>query len=325
MDTRGRGANVPPSKAPSAGFARLQAFLTGQMSMSHVYQPLMIRTMLAGGGAATRRQIAAAFLGADLSQLEYYEEITKDYPQQTLKRHGLIEHERGVYRLADEAAPSNEWERAALIAVCDAKVADYIARRQDAIWRHRAQNFEPIPGTIRYQVLVRTRGRCEACGVSNEVRALQVDHIIPRTAGGSNDLWNFQALCSLCNVQKLNKDATDFHGAHQAFEHRKSGCAFCAPGGELVLEENALMFAVRDPDPGSDRILIAPKRHVIDRFDLWQPEINAAWQLECALATRLRASDDTIIGFRNGSGPDGVDSVGVHYHTHLTAMRVGGV
>ncbi|WP_421738367.1 HNH endonuclease [Caulobacter sp.] len=293
--------------------------------MSHVYQPLMIRTMLAGGGAATRRQIATAFLGADLSQLEYYEEITKGYPQQTLKRHQLIEHERGVYRLASEAAPSNEWERAALIAVCDAKVADYIARRQDAIWRHRAQNFEPIPGTIRYQVLVRARGRCEACGVSNEVRALQVDHIIPRTAGGSNDLWNFQALCSLCNVQKLNKDATDFHAAHQAFDHRQSGCMLCAPTEGEVFEENELMFAVHDPDPGADRILIAPKRHVIDRFDLWQPEINASWQLESALATKLRASDDSIIGFRIGSGTDRVAGVGVHYRTHLTPVRADGL
>jgi hypothetical protein len=43
----------------------------------------MIKTILMGGGAATRRQIAAAFLAADLSQLEYYEEITKGYPTQT--------------------------------------------------------------------------------------------------------------------------------------------------------------------------------------------------------------------------------------------------
>ena len=96
--------------------------------MSHVYQPLMIRTILAGGGAATRRQIAAAFLAADLSQLEYYEEITKGYPTQTLKRHGIIDHNRGVYRLIDEAGHIDEWERASLIALCDSKVADYVAQ-----------------------------------------------------------------------------------------------------------------------------------------------------------------------------------------------------
>ena len=93
------------------------------MSMSHVYQPLMIRTILAGGGAATRRQIASAFLAADLSQLEYYEQITRGYPSQTLKRHGIVDHDRGIYRLRDEAGPLNEWERASLIALCDGKVA----------------------------------------------------------------------------------------------------------------------------------------------------------------------------------------------------------
>jgi hypothetical protein len=84
----------------STGYERLRSFLSEGMSMSHVYQPLMIRTILAGGGAATRRQIAASFLAADLSQLEYYEQITKGYPTQTLRRHGIIEHRRGIYRLS---------------------------------------------------------------------------------------------------------------------------------------------------------------------------------------------------------------------------------
>lgn len=197
------------------------------MSMSHVYQPLMIRTILAGGGATTRRQIAAAFLTADLSQLEYYEQITKGYPVQTLRRHGIIEHDRGLYRLCEEGAPLNEWERASLIGLCDEKVADYISRRQNAIWRHRAQNFDPLSGTLRYEVLKRARGRCESCGISNEERALQVDHIMSRSKGGSNDLSNLQCLCSTCNAQKLGVDTTDFHSAHDAYHHRDLECPFC--------------------------------------------------------------------------------------------------
>ncbi|MDK1389901.1 hypothetical protein QN224_31705 [Sinorhizobium sp. 8-89] len=85
---RRKPEDAPDRQSPRVGssdFERLRSFLLGVMSMSHVYQPLMIRTILAGGGAATRRQIAAAFLGADLSQLEYYEQITKGYPTQTLR------------------------------------------------------------------------------------------------------------------------------------------------------------------------------------------------------------------------------------------------
>jgi hypothetical protein len=236
-------------RSASAAYQRLKLFLMNSMSMSHIYQPLMIRTILAGGGAATRRQIASAFLAADLSQLEYYEQITKGYPTQTLKRHGIVDHDRGIYRLRDESGSLNEWERASLIALCDGKVADYVARRQDAIWRHRAQNFEPIAGTLRYEVLKRARGRCEACGISNEERALQVDHIIPRTKGGSNDLSNLQALCSACNAQKHDRDTTDFHHAHEAYQHRDLQCLFCALDPGRFIHQNVLAISINDEFP----------------------------------------------------------------------------
>jgi len=297
------------------------------MSMSHVYQPLMVRTILAGGGAATRRQIAASFLGADLSQLEYYEQITKGYPTQTLKRHGIIEHSRGIYRLTDEIQALNEWERAALIALCDAKLADYVAHRQEAIWRHRSQNFDPIPGTLRYEVLKRARGRCEACGVSNEERALQVDHIIPRTKGGSNDLCNLQALCSTCNAQKLDRDTTDFHGAHEAYALRDETCPFCTLPPERVAAENALMVAIEDAYPvTTGHMLLIPRRHVLDQTGLWQPEINALFALQCQLIQQLRATDSSISGFNIGSnvGASAGQTI-FHCHVHLIPRRDGDV
>ena len=78
---------APSDGGPNVGYERLRSFLTQGMSMSHVYQPIMVKTVLMGGGAATRRQIAAAFLAADLSQLEYYEEIVKRDPTKTLRKH----------------------------------------------------------------------------------------------------------------------------------------------------------------------------------------------------------------------------------------------
>jgi ATP adenylyltransferase len=53
-----------------------------------------------------------------------------------------------------------------------------------------------ISGTIRYEVLKAARFRCELCGISADIKALEVDHIIPRNKGGSDDPSNFRALAT---------------------------------------------------------------------------------------------------------------------------------
>ena len=61
-----------------------------------------------------------------------------------------------------------------------------------------------IASTIRYAVLTRDNNRCVACGVTAKEAQLQVDHIIPFSKGGSNDLDNLQTLCIDCNRGKSN-------------------------------------------------------------------------------------------------------------------------
>lgn len=266
----------------SEGYLRLLVYLDQKMSMSHIYQPVMLKILLERNGEVSRRDIAAAFLAEDQSQLEYYDEIVKRYPTQTLKRHGLIEHDRGSYTLCDKFTAIDAGERAALIALCDTKLADFVERRQQMIWKHRSQNFDPIPGSIRWRILRRAMGRCEACGISAAERALHVDHIIPRSWGGSNDISNFQALCSTCNVQKLNGDATDFRAAAEALTLRAPDCLLCNPNPAEVAEENTLALAV--PIAGEAGCFhIAPKRHGAGYFTLFQPELNAIRALELAL------------------------------------------
>lgn len=267
----------------SEGYQRLLVFLDQQMSMSHIYQPLMLKTLLAGNGVASRREIAAAFLAEDQSQLEYYDEIVKRYPTQTLKRHGIIDHQRGLYQLCDSYNVVDAEERAALIAICDAKLTDFIERRQQTVWKHRSQNFDPVPGSIRWHILRRAMGRCEACGISAAERALHVDHIIPRSWGGSNDVSNFQALCSTCNVQKLNGDATDFRGAAEALTQRSPGCQLCDPPPSELVAENALAVA-RAVAGQAGHFEIAPRRHGAGYFALFQPELNAIRALEITVA-----------------------------------------
>jgi len=228
----------------------------------------------------------------------------------------VVTHHRGVYRLADELFDLNEWERVALIALCDHRLADYVAHRQDAIWRHRAQNFDPIPGTLRYQVIVRAKGRCEACGVSNQERALQVDHIVPRTQGGSNDIFNLQALCSVCNAQKLDRDRTDFHRAHMNYGTRREGCTLCSEQIEVRVGENTLALALRDS--GSGALLLAPRRHVSDYAQLVQAEVNALRQLELQMLSWLveRGGVSARLRLTADWSTEGDDE---HFHLRLDA------
>jgi 5-methylcytosine-specific restriction endonuclease McrA len=66
---------------------------------------------------------------------------------------------------------------------------------------------------LRYQVLKRSRGRCECCGARpSDVNPLNVDHIQPRSTHRHLELvsGNLQVLCSKCNFGKSNTDDTDW-------------------------------------------------------------------------------------------------------------------
>jgi hypothetical protein len=68
-----------------------------------------------------------------------------------------------------------------------------------------------------WTVLARDNWTCCSCGRSSKEEGitLEVDHIIPRSKGGSNDIGNLQALCKKCNIGKSNKDATDLRRSAQ--------------------------------------------------------------------------------------------------------------
>lgn len=108
-------------------------------------------------------------------------------------------------------------ERQELIDLCDAKIHSYIEKRGDAPWSHRKKSSGYVPGSVRYDVLARAKGRCEACGVTVQEMAIEVDHIVPRNKGGTDDPSNLQALCYRCNAQKRDRDATDFGAANLFF------------------------------------------------------------------------------------------------------------
>jgi diadenosine tetraphosphate (Ap4A) HIT family hydrolase len=311
----------------SDAFLKLRDFITSKMRMAHIYQPVMLRTLIEGGGHASLRQIAAAFLARDESQLEYYERITRDMPGRVLGKHGLVERDDKGYHLTFDPASLTPDERTEILRLCDEAVAGYLQKRGEAVYDHRRTALGEISGTLRYEVFKRAGFRCELCGVSAEECALQVDHIVPRKHGGTDDLTNLQALCYKCNANKGARDATDFRAVRERQNQREPGCIFCELSEKRIIASNLLAVAIRDGYPVTDlHTLIIPRRHTATYFDLYEPERRAISQLLDQLRSEIEVRDNSVSGFNIGmnSGEAAGQTV-PHAHVHLIPRRTGDV
>lgn len=311
----------------SDGYDRLLDFITRDMRMSHIYQPVMLRVLLESGGQASRKAIAKAILAHDRSQIEYYETIVRNMPGRVLASHDIVERAGDGYKLAERLADLTPDERQRLIEACDDRLADYIEKRGLAPWQHRKKSAGYVPGSLRYDVIRRAKGRCEACGVSGEERALEVDHILPRNRGGADDPSNLQALCYLCNAQKRDRDDTDYAAVRASYDLRQERCPFCDAASDRIIATNELAYAIRDLYPVTEgHTLIIPKRHVADYFDLHQPERNAIERLLRQCREDLLAGDASIDGFNVGANAGASAGQTVfHVHVHLIPRRTGDV
>lgn len=56
----------------------------------------------------------------------------------------------------------------------------------------------------RTAILKSTDGKCACCGCKLTTKTLTVEHIIPISRGGKNDMENLTALCETCNKDKSN-------------------------------------------------------------------------------------------------------------------------
>ncbi len=71
--------------------------------------------------------------------------------------------------------------------------------KRKSLPRTPSSDTRAIPAQVRRAVWRRDRGQCRQCGSRS---FLQIDHIVPWSLGGSNDLQNLQLLCGVHNRLK---------------------------------------------------------------------------------------------------------------------------
>jgi hypothetical protein len=123
---------------PSPAFTRLRDFISTAMQMSHVYQPVMLRTLIDKAGSASVSDVAQALLAEDRAQLDYYREITKRMPGAVLRRRGIVDYDGGSYSI-----PGFD-EMTAVAQTALARLADFVLASLPVFDRRR----EP-PRTLR--------------------------------------------------------------------------------------------------------------------------------------------------------------------------------
>ena len=68
---------------------------------------------------------------------------------------------------------------------------------------------QPLPKTVRFEVFKRDKFTCQYCGRSAPEIILEVDHIIPVSKGGDNNIMNLVTSCRDCNRGKGKRTLSD--------------------------------------------------------------------------------------------------------------------
>ena len=74
------------------------------------------------------------------------------------------------------------------------------------LWGNAYQQGPLYQQKLRSFIFGRSNGKCVYCGA----KATEIDHVIPRSSGGTNSTHNLVASCKACNQMKSNKTLKEF-------------------------------------------------------------------------------------------------------------------
>ena len=124
---------------------------------------------------------------------------------------------------------------------------------------------------------------------------------------------------------KRDRDDTDFRAVRATYATVEPNCPFCLTGDGRPLLENSLAIVIKDEHPiTKSHVLVIPKRHTSDYFDLGNAETRACHRLVTEARARLLREDTSILGFNVGINSGAVAGQTVmHCHIHLIPRRAG--
>jgi predicted house-cleaning noncanonical NTP pyrophosphatase (MazG superfamily) len=199
------------------GYEQLKEFLEERMTMTDVYQPVIIRDLILHDGQRTKNQLAITLISYDEYTLNKFRRTVMRWPKITLTKHDLIKYERRDKLFSLNSEKLSEDEKDDLVKICESKIEKFLARTKKDSGKHFGW------GLKRYNALKQSRGKCELCGIPKELRNLDADHIVPKSKANKHDKViidgelvdvdsekNIQILCSKCNRSKGNLDDADF-------------------------------------------------------------------------------------------------------------------
>ncbi|MFO0847093.1 MAG: HNH endonuclease signature motif containing protein [Gemmataceae bacterium] len=121
----------------------------------------------------------------------------------------------------------------------------------------------------RAEVTARAGGRCEYCHLPTrgQVATFPIDHIIPRSAGGANELGNLALTCPRCNAYKweavnaadplTGEQARLFNPRQDAWDDHFAWTAGQLAGRTAVGRATVACLRINDPDFVEVRMLLA--------------------------------------------------------------------
>ena len=303
-------------------FQELKEFIENKMRMSHIYQPLLIMTLLENDNAATLRQLAIEFVGRDEVQIDEYKKRIKNMPVKVLKKHEIIQQSGQLVELNIKSLSLKE--RSELKLLCEQKIQEFIMKRNIGVWDYKLMDNRNLSDKLRERLLIEAKGRCALCGRTKNEDQLEIDHIQPVSKGGKTIYENLQVLCKKCNATKSNKHNYDFR---DMVMESNDGCLFCEFASDKYILENKYAYVIEDKHPVTKgHSLIIPKRHVSEYFDVSQEENNSLFELVKIRKKQLMESDDTIEGFNVGMNVGQVAGQTIfHVHMHLIPRRKGDI
>ena len=107
----------------------------------------------------------------------------------------------------------------------------------------------------------------------------------------------------------------------------KEECLFCRINPNQLVAEDEICYVARDSFPVTEfHVLIIPKRHVANYFDLNSSEVYAMHEMLVEMKKTIETKDNLVTGFNVGMNAGDVAGQSIfHCHIHLIPRRQGDV